>query len=237
MKRSYEKKRPTRELILQAAMRLFLEEGYHATTSTRIAKELKISPGNMTFYFPTKEHLLSELTAQLCEFQWKVMEDITDEGQSSLFAYCMELATMAALCDASPTAKDFYLASYTLPMPLAVIRENDTRKAKEIFGQFVPHFEETDFICTENLASGIEYATLATPTSEAITLDQKVTYALNSIMMLYNVPEDLRRAKIEKVLSSSYQTQGKNLLGEFAEFTAEINAQAVENAREHKLNH
>ena len=41
MKRSYEKKRPTRELILQAAMRLFLEEGYHATTSTRIAKELK----------------------------------------------------------------------------------------------------------------------------------------------------------------------------------------------------
>lgn len=218
-------------------MRMFLEDGYTATSCSRIAKTLKISPGNMTFYFPTKEHMLAELVEELCAFQWKVMEETTDEGQSSLFAYCMELATMAALCEVSPTAKDFYISAYIHPMPLSVIRKNDTQKAKKVFEQFCPHFQDMDYICAENLASGIEYATLVTPSDETITLDQKVKYALNSILMLYGVPEELRLAKVTKVLSSGYQKQGKNLLKEFMEFVEAVNAQNVKNAREYKLHH
>lgn len=237
MTRSYEKNRPTRELILQTAMRMFLEAGYSATSSSRITKELKISPGNMTFYFPTKEHLLSELVEELCNFQWKVMEEITDEGKSSLYAYCMELATMTSLCEVSPTAKDFYLAAYTHPMPLEIIRRNDTRKAQEVFRQYCPEFREVDFICAENIVSGIEYATLATRTTEEVTLERKVTYGLDSILKLYNVPEELRRLKIEKVMTSGFQGQGKDLLREFIEFTEAVNAEAVRNALEYKLHH
>lgn len=237
MRSTYEKNRPTRELILQTSMRMFLEEGFTATSCSRIAKTLKISPGNMTFYFPTKEHLLAELVEELCAFQWKVMEETTDEGQSSLFAYCMELATMAALCEASLTAKDFYISAYTHPMSLAIIRKNDTRKAQEVFSQYCPNFRKLDYICTENLVSGIEYATLITTSDEGISLDQKVTHALNSILMLYEVPEDLRRLKIEKVMTSGYQGLGRDLLREFIEFAEEVNAQAVQSAREYKLHH
>lgn len=237
MSRSYEKNRPTRELILQTAMRMFLEVGYTATSCSRIAKELKISPGNMTFYFPTKEHLLAELVEELCNFQWKVMEEITDEGKSSLYAYCMELATMAALCDASPTAKDFYLAAYTHATPLEIIRKNDARKAQEVFSQYCPQFQEIDFICAENIVSGIEYATLSTQTTEEVTLDRKVTYALDNILKFYNVPKEMRQQKIKKVISSGFQGQGKDLLRGFIEFTEAVNAQTVRQAREYKLHH
>ena len=47
--------------IVQVASRQFLEKGYSATTVSAISKELGISPGNLTFHFPTKEHLLAEL--------------------------------------------------------------------------------------------------------------------------------------------------------------------------------
>ena len=53
------------------ASRQFLEKGYSATTVAAISKELAMSPGNLTFHFPTKEHLLAELVDLLCSFQWK----------------------------------------------------------------------------------------------------------------------------------------------------------------------
>lgn len=65
--------------IIREASRQFLEKGYSSTTVTAIAKALEMSPGNLTFYFPTKEHLLAELVEALCSFQWKMMEEEANE--------------------------------------------------------------------------------------------------------------------------------------------------------------
>ena len=55
------KKRNTKYEILQFATKLFIEKGYTSAYTTSIANELGISPGNLTFHFPTKEHILAEL--------------------------------------------------------------------------------------------------------------------------------------------------------------------------------
>ena len=144
---------------------------------------------------------------------------------------------MAALCETSPTAKEFYLAAYTHLLPLDTIRKNDTQKTQDIFRQYCPHFQEIDYICMENIVSGIEYASLITPSQETVTLDQKVACTLNSILTLYNVPEETRRLEIYKVMASGFQSHGKDLLREFMEFTEAVNAQAVQNALEYKLHH
>ena len=39
--------------IVRVASRLFLEQGYSATSAKAVCKELDMSPGNLTFYFPT----------------------------------------------------------------------------------------------------------------------------------------------------------------------------------------
>ena len=101
----------TRLEIIRVASRMFLERGYTATTIKAISTELEMSTGNLTFYFPSKEHLLAELVELLGAFQWELMAREADEGLSSLMALCLELAAMAAMCEENGVAKDFYLAT------------------------------------------------------------------------------------------------------------------------------
>lgn len=234
MARTYQRNRPTRELILQTGMRLFLKQGYTATHSSRVTKELGISPGNLTFYFPTKEHLLAQLVEDLCVFQWMIMEQTHSEGKTYLLSYCMELASIAALCQQSPNGRDFYLSAYTHPMSLAIIRQHDAQKARRVFGEFCPSFSNEDFTDMENLVSGIEYGMLSTPSESAAELDRKVSRALDSILLLYRVPKALREEKIAKVMASNYRENSLTLLHDFVNYVEAVNAKALEAAREQK---
>ena len=54
--------------IVTEATKQFLEKGFSNTTVSSIAKELEMSTGNLTFHYPTKEHLLAELVDLLCKF-------------------------------------------------------------------------------------------------------------------------------------------------------------------------
>jgi AcrR family transcriptional regulator len=49
------KKQRTREQIVEAAMRLFAERGYHATTIADIATAASVAPRTFFTYFPSKE--------------------------------------------------------------------------------------------------------------------------------------------------------------------------------------
>lgn len=53
--------RRKREHIEQAALRLFVRRGYHATSVRDIAREARVSLGNIYNYYPTKENLFASL--------------------------------------------------------------------------------------------------------------------------------------------------------------------------------
>ena len=126
------KENPTRILIVKTATEMFFERGFSKTTASAISKAAGISTGNLTFHFPTKEHILEELVRMTCDFQWKTMEEATDEGKSSLLAYCMELTTMAAIAETNEQMREIYLSSYVYPMTLDHIRLNDVEKLKRV---------------------------------------------------------------------------------------------------------
>jgi AcrR family transcriptional regulator len=52
------KSRRTRVRILDAAMRLFAEAGYHAATNAMIAEQAGLTRGAMLYHFPTREELV-----------------------------------------------------------------------------------------------------------------------------------------------------------------------------------
>jgi AcrR family transcriptional regulator len=54
----------TRAAIIEAALRLFRETGYEATTMRAIAREAGVSTGNAYYYFGSKEELIREFYAR-----------------------------------------------------------------------------------------------------------------------------------------------------------------------------
>lgn len=217
----------TRLEIIQLATEMILSAGYSATTPKRICDELDISTGNLTYYFPTKEHLLAVLVEMLCDFQGKTLQSTVNEGSTSLLAVCLELATMAAMSEESEVAKDLFVSAYSSPVCLEIIRRNDAQRSRSVFGEFCPGWTDEQFIEAETLVSGIEYATMMT-TGDSTSLENRITGALNNIMRIYNVPEDIRTVKINKVLAMDYRAVGRRVLDEFRAYVKETNEQILE---------
>ena len=213
--------------IIQTASRLFLEHGYSKTSVRSICNELDMSTGHLMFYFPSKEHLLKVLVNELCDFQWKLIMNEVEDGNSLLLCICLELMSMASASEEDDVARDFLVSAYTSPLTLEIIRKNDTQRAKTVFAQFCPDWTDDDFKAAETLVSGIEYATLMTTESSA-SLENRISSALNTIMMIYNVPEELREMKIRKVLSMDYKKTGKRIFKEFRQYIEEVNENAFD---------
>ena len=184
-----------------------------------------MSPGNATFYFPTKEHLLTELVQLLCDFQWHRMEQEADEGLSSVMAICLELTAMAAICEADPVARDFYMAAYTSPLCLEQIRKNDTRRAKDVFQMYQPDWTEERFAEAEILVSGIEYATLMA-SGGSLPLELRIRGALSEILRIFGVPEDIREIKLQKVFRMDFRQIGERMFRDFKNYVDEANETA-----------
>lgn len=216
------KKGSTREKIIRVSTRMFLEFGYSATTVQMVSTELGISKGLFTFHFHSKEDVLAELTNLLCEFQRKMIEYEAGEGISSLLSICLELMSMAAACEESEVAKDFFVSTYQSPKCLEIIHNNDTARAKEVFAEFCPDWSDEQFREAEILVAGIEYATL-NAIDRTVSLETRISGALNAIMMIYNVPEDIRKIKINKVLAIDYRSIGKRIFKEFRGYVEKAN--------------
>ena len=205
---------------------MFIEDGYTKSSINRLSKNLQLSPGHITFYFPTKEHLLAVLVDEMLEYQRIMMEQETQEGKSSLLAYCLELTAIAAVCEESEIARDFYASAYASALTLARIRENDAQKTREIFVPFHPDWTEQQWIATENIVSGIEYATIMTYETET-PLEVQIEKTLDTILYLFGVPEETRKLKIEKVLSMDYRALGHKLLLGFPEYVKKVNEEGL----------
>jgi len=219
----------TKYEIIREGTKLFLEKGYSATTPKLICDTLDISTGNLTYYFPTKEHLLAVLVEMLCKFQGNLLQEMVQEQRTtSLLAACLELATMASASEQSEIAKDLFVSAYSSPMCLEIIRINDTQRSKLIYSQFCPDWTDQQYIEAETLVSGIEYATLMT-TNDSAPLQARITGALDNIMKIYNVPEDVRKQKIDKILLLDYHTLGLRILEQFTHFVDQTNEQTLEN--------
>ena len=216
----------TRLEIVQEASRQFLEKGYTNTTISAISKALGMSPGNLTFHFPTKEHLLAELVDMLCSFQWELMEEEAQEGLSSIMAICLELTSMASASEDDEMIRDFFLSAYTSPVCLAIIRRNDARRATKVFGAYCPDWTDEQFEEAEILCSGIEYATLMTAGTE-VSLERRISGALNNILGIFSIPEETRKQKIQKVFSIDHKALGKRVLRDFREYVEQANEQAM----------
>lgn len=226
-------KRDTRSEIILMGCNMFLEQGYSNASTKVICEELGISTGNFNFHFAKKEDLLAVLAEELCDFQWKLMEEEAQEGVNSLLAYCLELTSMVSACEQDENARDFFVSSYTIPITLNIIRKNDTLKTKKVFSPYCKGWNEEKFREAEDIVSGIEYAALMT-TETSSPLEIRIELALTTIMRLYGIPEDVIQTKIKKVLAMDYRAIGPRILQEFKEYINTKHEKALEDFKKRR---
>ena len=132
---------------------------------------------------------------------------------------------MASAAEDDEVIKDFFISAYTSPLCLEIIRKNDAKRAKEVFGAYRPGWTDEQFDGAEIMCSGIEYATMMTA-GAPVSLETKIQGALHTIMSIYNIPVEMQQTKIQKVFSMDYRNLGKRVLREFKEYVEQANEQA-----------
>jgi len=73
------KSRRTRERILDSAMRLFAEIGYHAATNGAIADAAELTRGAMLYHFPSREDLVEAAVAHIQTHRLRMLDAAAQE--------------------------------------------------------------------------------------------------------------------------------------------------------------
>ena len=82
-----------RRIVIQRALwRLMLKQGYASTSLTDVAREARLSPSHLAYYFPTKEAILLELFKALSD---TLLSDLTSQRDRPLIEQCHRLAKYA----------------------------------------------------------------------------------------------------------------------------------------------
>ncbi len=68
----------TAQRILHEARRLLMEEGHGRLTMRRIAKAAEMSPGNLSYYYPTRADLLADLLQHVIDGYIEQLQSVRD---------------------------------------------------------------------------------------------------------------------------------------------------------------
>ncbi len=138
----FEKIREDRKAsILESALTLFAEEGYHGTSISKISKHAGVSKGLMYNYFESKEALLKAILTIVFEGTQETMEywdgkEMTDESMIINIDKSFEMILK------DPLHWKLYFSLVTQPVVLKMAFEFMVPKAKPFMESMVKYFEQ-----------------------------------------------------------------------------------------------
>lgn len=187
----------TKKRILQACVRLFLENGYRRTTMQQILKEAQVSSSSFQNLFRSKDGVLLELVEFMFENQFRIARTVTGAELPPVYVYAVETALQIALTELNENLREIYLEVYTQQRPLAYIQQATAGELYQIFGPYQPGLTAQDFYELEFGSAGLMRGYMANPCTAEFTLERK----LNKFVMLalrgYRVPEE----EVQQVLA------------------------------------
>ena len=134
-----------------------------------------------------------------------------------MVAYAMEVMAQISLCEKDEVARDLYSAAYNHHGILEFIKEWTAEKNYRLLGEFLPGWTEQDFRMKENVASFIELSAMAAPCDSRVTLEDKITLVVDSLLKLYDICEEKRKDVIGKILEYDYENLGESIFYRFIE--------------------
>ncbi len=180
----------TKKRILQACVRLFLENGYHRTTTAQILREAQVSSSSFQHLFRNKDGILMELVGFMFENQFGMARSAVGAALPPAYVYAVETALQITLTELNESLREIYLEAYTQDQLLDYIQRATARELYGIFGPYQPELTERDFYELEIGSSGLMRGYMATPCTEEFTLARKLNSFVTLALRGYRVPED-----------------------------------------------
>lgn len=206
------KGKDTRQNILAACVRLFLEQGYNATTLTQITKEAGASVSSVQNYFGNKEGVLTELVGIMFKKQFEAANSIGNQKVKPLLVYAVETSIQLTLTELNESLREVYVAAYSNNAAVEYIYKKTSQELCKIFLPYNPDFTEGDFYECEIGSAGIMRGFMAKKCDQYFTLEKKLTKFLTMTLRAYNVPTAEIDKAIAFVLSLDIRGISKSIL-------------------------
>ena len=187
----------TEKRILQACVRLFLENGYHQTTMVQILKKAQVSSSSFQNLFRSKDGVLLELVDFMFENQFGMARSVAGAELPPVYVYAAETALQITLTELNDNLRQIYLEAYTQQRLLDYIQRATAKELHRIFGPYQPELTERDFYELELGTAGLMRGYMANPCTEDFSLEQKLNTFLTLALRCYKVTEE----EIDKVLA------------------------------------
>ena len=180
----------TEKRILQACIRLFLENGYHQTTMVQILKEAQVSSSSFQNLFRSKDGVLLELVDFMFENQFGTARKVAGAELPPVYVYAAETALQIALTELNENLRQIYLEAYTQQRLLDYIQRATAKELHRIFGPYQPGLTEQDYYELELGTAGLMRGYMANPCTADFPLERKLEKFLTLALRGYKVPED-----------------------------------------------
>ena len=180
----------TEKRILQACVRLFLENGYHHTTMLQILKEAQVSSSSFQNLFHSKDGVLLELVKFMFENQFGIARNVAGAALPPVYVYAAETALQITLTELNENLREIYLEAYTQERLLNYIQQSTAKELHRIFGPYQPELTEQDFYQLEFGSAGLMRGYMANPCTENFSLEKKLNSFVTMALRGYKVPEE-----------------------------------------------
>ena len=180
----------TEKRILQACVRLFLENGYHQTTMLQILKEAQVSSSSVQNLFHSKDGVLLELVKFMFENQFGIARNVAGAALPPVYVYAAETALQITLTELNENLREIYLEAYTQERLLNYIQQSTAKELHRIFGPYQPELTEQDFYQLEFGSAGLMRGYMANPCTENFPLEKKLNSFVTMALRGYKVPEE-----------------------------------------------
>lgn len=199
--------------VLHAAAKLFLEQGYQASTMKEIAKTAGVNYGSLFFAFKDKEQLMCDLVKYVLEGQFEATATfLKGKTDDRILFYAAETTLQLYMAESSEHIRELYSVAYSMPNSSSVIQHTITGKLESIFKEHLPHLETKDFYELEIASGGIMRSFMTVPCDMYFTMERKVRRFLETTFLVYRVSDEKINEAIEFVSQFDYETMAKNVI-------------------------
>lgn len=202
-----------RAKVLYVASKMFLTIGYDQATIRKIASELNMNSGSITYLFKSKEAVVCELVKYVLEGQFdfaeKLLQGKTDD---KILFYATETTLQLYMAESNEHVRKLYNVAYSLPNSSEIIYHKITEKLEWIFKDLLPDWQTKDFYEREIASAGVMRNYMSVPCDMYFTMDRKVKGFIESTLLLYHVPNEKIKEAIEFVSQFDFEGFAKRII-------------------------